>query len=91
MTSNATHEFVQETLAKRRDRCIAIMLGMKERECDEYLPLDVQTKMRKVILDQMNDFFSISLDILNSLDSGEVILNQAYLDKLDAIYAAVAQ
>ncbi len=77
-----------ELLAKRRDRVIAIVLGVKERECDQHLPPEVQAKLRKVVLDQMNEFCELALDLLRS-ESGSGIVNEHFLEKLDAIHAAV--
>lgn len=68
-------------LARRRDRAIAIILGVKERECDYFLPDDVSKSLRKVILDQFNDFAVLAEDLANS----NVVLNQRYLEKLDSI------
>jgi hypothetical protein len=70
-------------LARRRDRAIAIILGVKERECDPYLPEEASRKLRKVVLDQFNEFSALVEDIA---DSG-VVLNQEYLAKLDALLA----
>jgi hypothetical protein len=78
---------IKTLLAKRRDRTIAIMLGFKERSCDQYLPQEVRVELRKVILDQINDFYELMLDLMNSVDDGSVMLNQEYLDKIDQIYA----
>lgn len=75
----------ERLLARRRDRSIAIILGVKERECDPYLPEEASRKLRKVILDQFNDFAMLVHDLA---DSG-VVLNQEYLDKLDAIFASL--
>lgn len=60
-----------EILKKRRDRAIAIVLNVKEREVD---PLLNQVKggeraaraMRKVVLDQINDFYDMALDVAMS-------------------------
>lgn len=79
-------EMVKELLAKRRDRSIAIILGTKEREMDRFLPPEVSVTFRKVVLDQINDFYDLALDVLRSLDDGTVILNQEYLTKLDEIH-----
>lgn len=68
-------------LHRRRDRAIAIILGVKERECDFYLPDEVSRSLRKVILDQFNDFATIAEDLASS----NVVLNQRYLEKLDSI------
>jgi hypothetical protein len=75
-----------QLLRKRRDRAIAIVLGVKERECDAYLPPEVSAKLRKVILDQMNDLYDVCLDLLGSSDDGSVVLNELYQQKIDELY-----
>lgn len=77
---------VKALLARRRDRSIAKVLGYKERECDEFLPVRLRQDLRKVVLDEINDFYDFALDLVNSVDGGGVVLNQMYLDKLDEIY-----
>lgn len=73
-------------LRKRRDRAIAICLSLKEREADPFLPPQVSAKLRKVILDQMNDLYDTCLDLLGSSDDGTVILNEEYLRKIDDLH-----
>lgn len=80
---------LEAVLRKRKDRSLAIILGVKERECDRHLPVPVQHRLRKVILDQFNEFYCLLVDIADSLDSGDVVLNEEWLSKLDAIYDAV--
>lgn len=77
---------LESLLRKRKDRSIAIILGVKERDCDRHLPPQVQKQLRKVILDQFNDFYSLIIDVAASLDNGEVVLNDEYLGKIDAMY-----
>ena len=74
-----------EVIAKRRDRALAIILGFKERECDSILPQDVRNKLRKIILDQINDYHEFVMDLLNSTDSNTVIFNDAYYERLSEI------
>ena len=71
----------KEFLGKRRDRAIATILSFKERECDHYLPEDISYDLRKVILDQMNDLVDLAYDLIND----DIIINDAFLDKLDEI------
>ncbi len=80
---------LMQMLEKRRDRSISIVLGTKERECDRYLPKDAQQKLRKVILDQVNDLVGFAIDVCDSLDTGGVVLNEIYLAKLDELHDAV--
>jgi hypothetical protein len=84
------HQLVGDILAKRRDRAIAIVLGVKEREADRHLPPDARQKLRKVVLDQMNDFHDLAVDLVRSLDTGQVALNEEYLTKLDDLFEAIA-
>ena len=75
-----------EIMAKRRDRAISIVLGVKERECDPHLPPEARAKLRKVILDQFNDLFSLAVDLLPSPQREVgVVVNDLYRDKLDRI------
>lgn len=60
-----------EILKKRRDRTIAIILGIKEREVDTLLSnvpggQKASHALRKVILDQVNDFYDMALDVASS-------------------------
>lgn len=61
----------EEILKKRRDRTIAIILGIKEREVDPLLANRpggdrASHALRKVILDQVNDFYDMALDVASS-------------------------
>jgi len=80
---------LETMLKKRRDRSIATILGIKERECDPHLPEHAKKVLRKVILDQFNDFYEVVLDVAASLDTGEVTLNEHYLAKIDQIHDAI--
>jgi len=74
---------LNDVLARRRDRGIAIILGMKERECDKYLSKEASGKLRKAILDQFNEFYEICVDVMRSLDSGDVTLNEHYVERIE--------
>ncbi len=69
-----------ELLKKRRDRSLAIILGVKEREVDPLLPNGRQGDrasklMRKVVLDQMNDFYDFCLDVVGSTEAANMQYN----------------
>lgn len=73
---------VNSLIEKRKNRAIAIILSMKDRECDPYLSDDAQYKMRKVILDQINELFEYTTDIIDALTSGqEIAVNEYYLER----------
>ena len=70
----------EEILKKRRDRAIAIILNVKEREVDPLLNGQPGSRaashaMRKVILDQINDFYDMALDVANSSGAEEFEFN----------------
>lgn len=65
----------EDILRKRRDRAIAIVLGVKEREVDPFLEgqaggQQASHALRKVILDQINDFYDMALDVASSSGAG---------------------
>lgn len=80
---------LKDMLSRRRDRSIAIVLAMKERDCDGHLPRDASAKLRKVVLDQFNEFADFAIDVCNSLDTEDVVLNEDWLMKLDEIHQVV--
>lgn len=89
-------DVLSDLLKKRKDRAIAIVLGVKEREVDPLLKGHPQgraasDKLRKVVLDQLNELHELCLDLFGSLDTGEVILNEDYLKKLDQIHTVVVR
>lgn len=73
-------------LGKRRDRAIATLLSFKERECDRHLPPDVSQRLRKEILDQINEVCDVAFDII----SDDIIINEIIQDKLNLIYESVS-
>lgn len=77
---------LENILKRRRDRTIAAILGVKEREADPHLPPDAQRQLRRVIIDQVNRFYDVVLDVAASLDNGEAVLNDDYLTKIDEIH-----
>lgn len=76
----------QEFLRRRKDRGCAIALAALDAEA---LTSESHGRLRKVILDQFNDYYNAALDVLASLDSGTVVLNDIYLERLDEIYDVV--
>lgn len=80
---------LRDLLEKRRNRAIAVILGVKERECDGQLNAPSSQKLRKVVLDQLNEFHDLVVDLLDSLDNGDVVLNEVYLRKIDDVHAVV--
>jgi hypothetical protein len=80
---------VREMLGKRKDRTIAIILSFKEENYDQFVPEEVARNFRKVILDQLNDLYDFSLDLLRSVEGGSVTINEEYVARLhDALEKA---
>lgn len=75
---------MSEALAKRRDRAIATILAVKEAECDPYLPADVSMRLRKIILDNINDLFMAAC-----ADEPPVLYNELIHKKIEEIYEVV--
>lgn len=85
---------LQDLLRKRMDRAIATVLSAKEQSVDPLLPHsgDARTAsrhLRKVVLDQFNDFYEVCIDVMGSLDNGDAVLNEVWLEKLDEIHRAI--
>lgn len=78
----------KDLLAKRRDRVIAVILGCKERECDQFLPPEAQARLRKVVLDELNMFTDLAID-LAATKSNDFVVNELFHRKLDEIHEAV--
>lgn len=84
-----------ELLGKRRDRAIAIILRAKEVECDRHLPPPASAKLRKVVLDQLNEVTDFALDLLRSYAEAaeapghQVAINELFLQRLVEIHEAV--
>lgn len=76
----------EEFLRRRKDRACAVILKYVDRE---ELDEKARARIRKVVLDQLNEFHAGALDLLRSLDSGTVVLNGLYLQRLDEIYEKV--
>jgi hypothetical protein len=75
-------------LGKRRDRAIATLLSFKERECDSFLPVEVSQRLRKEILDQINELCDVAFDLIGN---DEVILNEEFIDRFNEISYKIDQ
>jgi hypothetical protein len=73
-------------LGKRRDRIIASFLSFKERECDQFLPQEISSKLRKKFLDDINDLCDIAFDLIAD---ETVVWNDEFMNRLDDIYQMV--
>lgn len=69
----------QVLLEKRKNKCIASILSTKEKEYDPYLDQEQSAKLRKVILDEVNDFYNLAVDLLGDN------MNEFYLDMVEML------
>lgn len=67
---------------KRSKRCMATILGFKEKHCDAFLPEDISENLRKVILDEVNELINLVTDILDE----DVMFNEEYFTMLEDIH-----
>ena len=62
---------VEDFLRRRKDRACAIVLTTVDREVEDR---QSRERVRKVILDQINDFYNATVDVVHSMDSGTVVV-----------------
>lgn len=77
-----------DLLSRRKDRALAIILRFKELDCDEFLPQPTRVALRKIILDQINSYHDLAVDLLES-SSDDALINQIWLQKLEEIHSVV--
>lgn len=65
-------------LERRRDRSIATILSYKDSHCDQFLPEDISSDLRKVILDEVNSLCDYALRLTAKGDA----LNELFLDRM---------
>lgn len=68
-------------LGNSAKRTLATILGYKDENVDHYLPADVADGLRKVILDEVNRFREVALDVVGDAPG----LNEHWLEALDQI------
>ena len=77
---------VANLVAIRGNRTSAVILGWLEENLYTEVPqvsTEMQKRIRQLILDQVNSFKDLAIDIVKSETA---IINQEYVDKLDAIH-----
>lgn len=83
-------EPIRKLLTKRKNRAIAIILSTKEERCDEFLPDDASLALRKVVLDQLNEFYDMCLDVIGQDDDGFSV-NEIWVERLEQIYDYISR
>lgn len=79
MTSNP----LIEALGRRRNKAISIILRYKEDHIDSQIDEETSDRFRTVVLDQINDFHDVCVDLFGA--SGGVV-NELWVEKLEEIH-----
>lgn len=80
---NQQNTMAANLIATRGNRATAVILSWLEENAYEYLPEEVQRETRQMILDQINVFKDLAIDIVKS---DTAYINQIWVEKLDAIH-----
>lgn len=78
-------DLAEKVLFKRKQATCASLLSFKEDFIDEYLPHDISVKLRKEILDQINNLYESCLDVIESSDGSFVIMNELFKERMDGV------
>lgn len=82
-------ESVRELLQSRCKRTCRIILDAKETLCDPHMSEEDSDRFREVVLDQVNDFKSLFMTLLESFDGSDVTLNEVWLERLEEMYEVI--
>lgn len=75
-----TPESLEDIAGKRRDRCLAAILSVRD-EVSPHLPEELGRKLRKVILDQVNDLTETLVDLMKAVNDDSVLVNEYFLER----------
>lgn len=87
--SNNSESFVANLIAARGNRVTASILGYLEEQVYRQvpqIPTDLQKRIRQVVLDQVNGFKDLAIDIVKS-DTDHI--NEHWVKTLDEIHAGI--
>lgn len=82
------NDFIEDMMCKKRDKICAIILSVKDKQCNQYLTDESSVALRKVVLDQVNDFCDYALDLIEASETDD-ILNELIF-KIDDIHKKVS-
>lgn len=85
-----TNSMATNLVATRGNRLTATVLSTIETEiyAEVHVPDAIKRKVRQVILDQMNGYKDLVIDIVKS-DTG--LINEHWVSQIDEIHAALAK
>lgn len=89
MYDEASVEQAISIVKRRSNRAIATILGVKDRDCDPYLSSGSSEKLRKTVMDQVNELADLAVDCIRSIPPEGSIANQYYLEKLEDIHKGI--
>lgn len=79
---------VARLIALRGNRTTAVLLTWLEDNVYGYLPEETQNETRRVILDSINGFKDLAIDIVKADTS---YINEIWAEKLDEIHQAIKE
>lgn len=85
MKTDAAADF----LDKQTARCVWVILDHFDREVRPAIPAELADRASRTVKRAVNDMAEALTSVLRILGEEGVHLNQLYLDRLDAIYAAL--
>lgn len=74
-------DLAEKVLFRRKQAACASLLSFKEDNIDEFLPKEVSAKLRKEILDQINNLYESCLDVIESSEGSFVIMNELFNER----------
>lgn len=82
------NELTRNLVATRGNRCTATILGhLEENVYEQYdVPKNVQQNVRRVVLDSINSYKDLVIDIVKS---GDDIVNDLWTERLGEIHDAI--
>lgn len=80
------NDTVKNLVAARGRRTSATILGWMEKHVYEYLPSELQSEVRRTILDNVNDLSDLAIDIVKS-DADQI--NEYWISELDKIHRSI--
>lgn len=86
---NESNSMAANLVATRGNRCTAVILGYLEENVYRDVPqisTSMQKQIRQVVLDQVNTFKDLAIDIVKS---DTALMNQVWVEKLDQIHAEI--
>lgn len=81
-----THDPLVAALGRRRNKAISIILRFKEEEIDPFIDDDTSNRFRTLVLDQLNDFCEVCVDLIGAADG---VVNELWVEKLMEIHDAI--